>query len=84
MTGYCHECKFYNPKDYLCNNTEAFDIVPHTHYSNMDVDGGRIILENTDPGHVMIPLNFGCIHFEQGGEDYDNYNDDYDDEEDGW
>lgn len=80
--GRCFDCKYYLDKgnsvskrlDYTCSNKEAFK---YDSYMN-DLDGETVLMD-VSWEKIMIPLNFGCIHWEKKEESV-RY--DYEDDED--
>ena len=65
----CYKCKYYNSEDYECTNVDAFAFPPNTNLRDMD---GQNVQINTGESNVTIPYNFGCIHFEEAEDDYED------------
>ena len=80
MKNLCYNCKHYDSENHICNNSEAFSINEES-ITLRDFDSNTVAIKNINPEHIMIPLNFGCIHHEKEEETFRyNYEDDDDDE----
>jgi len=59
---YCYNCRYYSEGEHLCNNTRAFSI--NKDYPMLrDFDGQTVVAKDVNLDKIMIPYNFGCIHW---------------------
>ena len=78
MEARCHNCKFYNQEESLCNNEDAFNI--RRDYPTLNnTDGSTVVIRHSDGDNIMVPENFGCIHFEEIEQGYP-----YEDDDEEW